>query len=542
MRLIFSNLDDQRRAGARLVAALTAAMIPVVVISKLLLHGSPVGLGVAASVIAVFCALTLKFGQVGSLGRALSGVALMAQVSLLVAAVDGHAWQLDMHMAYFAALAVLVVYCDWTVIAAAAATVAIHHLGLSYILPAAVFPGSASLGRVLVHAVILILEAGALIGICANVNYMFNVAHRARAKAEAAMAEAREADQAAEDARRSEETGRVAHAAVQAQSERQRADMVDALAESLSRLAKGDLSVRLVERFAESYEQLRADFNQAAGKLSDALVVIDDRVAGVSRGSDQIADAASHLSRRTEQQAASLQETASAMDEITATVGQTADGARKAAQVVAQARDDARRSGEVVDEAVSAMGAIETSATQISRIIGVIDEIAFQTNLLALNAGVEAARAGDAGRGFAVVASEVRGLAQRSAEAAKEIKALITTSTSQVGAGVNLVGRTGQALERIVVQIAEIDTLVSEIAASAQSQAHGLSQINTAVNQMDQVLQQNAAMVEQTTAATQTLKGDANQLASLVGQFELPRGGHGEGREGRGEQARRQRA
>ncbi|CAN5395479.1 methyl-accepting chemotaxis protein [soil metagenome] len=521
MRMLFSNLDDQRRAGAQLIALLTALMIPIVILARIAVHASPMGLGIAAVAVAALGGLALKGG--GSFGRALSGVALMAQVSLLVAAIDGHAWQIDMHMTYFAALALLVVYCDWTVIAAAAATVAVHHLGLSYILPAAVFPGSASLGRVIVHAVILIVEAGALIGICANVNHMFGVADRARAKAEAAMAEAQLADQAAEQARRSEETGRVAHAAVQAQSERQRADMVDALAESLSRLAKGDLSVRLVERFSESYEQLRADFNQAAVKLSDALLVIDDRVAGVSRGSDQIAEAASNLSRRTEQQAASLQETASAMDEITATVGQTADGARKAAQVVAQARDDARRSGEVVDEAVNAMGAIETSSTQISTIIGVIDEIAFQTNPLALNSCVGAARVVDAGLGFAVVAQEVRGLAQRSAEAAKEIKALITTSTRQVGTGVDLVGRTGQALERIVVQIAEIDGLVSEIAASAAHQAQGLTQINTAVNQMDQVLQQNAAMVEQTTAATQTLKGDANQLAGLVGQFELPR-------------------
>ena len=311
--------------------------------------------------------------------------------------------------------------------------------------------------------------------------------------------------------------------------------MVDALAQSLSRLAKGDLSVRLVERFHESYEQLRADFNQAAGKLSDALAVIDERVAGVRRGSDQIADAASNLSDRTEQQAAALQETAGAMDQITANMGQTADGARRAAQVVAQARQDARRSGEVVDEAVGAMGAIETSATQISRIIGVIDEIAFQTNLLALNAGVEAARAGDAGRGFAVVAQEVRALAQRSAEAAREIKQLITTSTSQVGTGVDLVGRTGKALERIVVQIAEIDGLVSQIAASAEHQAQGLSQINTAVNQMDQVLQQNAAMVEQTAAATQILNGDASELAGLVGQFQLPR-------EDYSEQERRKRA
>ena len=535
MRLIFSNLEAQRQAGARLTALLTALMIPIVLTAKLILGGPFLGLTIASVAAAALGGLALKMSAAGSTGRALSGVALMAQVSLLVAAVNGHAWQIDMHMAYFAALALLVVYCDWTVISAAAATVAVHHLGLSYALPAAVFPGSANLARVVLHAVILIIEAGALIAICASVNHMFAVAEAARAEAEAAMAEAREADQAARQARRSEETGQAAHAAEQAQAERQRTDMVDALAQSLSRLAKGDLSVRLVERFHESYEQLRADFNQAAGKLSDALAVIDERVAGVRRGSDQIADAASNLSDRTEQQAAALQETASAMDEITATMGQTADGARRAAQVVAQARQDARRSGEVVDEAVGAMGAIETSATQISRIIGVIDEIAFQTNLLALNAGVEAARAGDAGRGFAVVAQEVRALAQRSAEAAREIKQLITTSTTQVGTGVDLVGRTGQALERIVVQIAEIDGLVSEIAASAASQAEGLSQINTAVNQMDQVLQQNAAMVEETAAATQILNGDASELAGLVGQFQLPR-------EDYSEQERRKRA
>jgi methyl-accepting chemotaxis protein len=168
------------------------------------------------------------------------------------------------------------------------------------------------------------------------------------------------------------------------------------------------------------------------------------------------------------------------------------------------------------------MTAIEGSSQEITHIISVIDEIAFQTNLLALNAGVEAARAGESGKGFAVVAQEVRALAQRSAEAAKEIKQLITASTQQVDTGVSLVGRTGEALEKIVAQIAEIDGLVSEIASSAQSQAQGLSQVNSAVNQMDQVLQENAGMVEQTSVATQTLNADAALLADLVGQFELP--------------------
>jgi methyl-accepting chemotaxis protein len=189
--------------------------------------------------------------------------------------------------------------------------------------------------------------------------------------------------------------------------------------------------------------------------------------------------------------------------------------------VVSQAKTDAEHSGAVVREAVSAMAEIETSAQQISQIIGVIDEIAFQTNLLALNAGVEAARAGDAGKGFAVVASEVRALAQRSAEAAKEIKALISASSQQVDKGVNLVGETGKALERIVTQVAQINGVVAEIAASAQEQATGLQQVNTAVNQMDQVTQQNAAMVEESTAASHALAQETEELARLIGRFEV---------------------
>ncbi|WP_309643171.1 methyl-accepting chemotaxis protein, partial [Phenylobacterium sp.] len=223
--------------------------------------------------------------------------------------------------------------------------------------------------------------------------------------------------------------------------------------------------------------------------------------------------------RRTEQQAASLEETAAALDEITATVRRTAEGATHARKVVETARSDAAEGADVVRRATSAMDEIEGSSKQIGQIIGVIDEIAFQTNLLALNAGVEAARAGEAGKGFAVVASEVRALAQRSAEAAKEIKALITASSDQVGVGVDLVAATGKALESIVTQVAEINGIVAEIAASAQEQATGLQQVNTAVNHMDQVTQQNAAMVEESTAASHALAHEAKELAVLVAQF-----------------------
>ncbi len=249
------------------------------------------------------------------------------------------------------------------------------------------------------------------------------------------------------------------------------------------------------------------------------------RFAGqIGSGASEIARASDDLSQRTEQQAASLEETAAALDEITATVKKSAQGAVHARETVQSAMSGAAEGGEIVRDAVSAMGEIEKSATQIGNIIGVIDEIAFQTNLLALNAGVEAARAGEAGRGFAVVASEVRALAQRSAEAAKEIKTLISNSSRQVTTGVNLVDRTGEALRKIVQQVEQIDGLVSEIAASAQEQSAGLAQVNTAVNHMDQTTQQNAAMVEETTAASHALRTETSELQRLLGGFRIGEG------------------
>ena len=289
----------------------------------------------------------------------------------------------------------------------------------------------------------------------------------------------------------------------------------------LTALAAGDLSYRIEQDFPGEYAQLKADFNAAMAKLADAMGVITANASAMQTGSSEISQAADDLSRRTEQQAATLEQTAAALDQITATVRRTAEGARRANVVVTDARQDAETSGQVVTRAVAAMDEIQKSAEQISQIIGVIDEIAFQTNLLALNAGVEAARAGDAGRGFAVVASEVRALAQRSAEAAKEIKSLISASTSQVRDGVGLVGQTGQALTAIVGRVSEINSLMAEINASAQEQATALGQVNTAINQMDQTTQQNAAMVEQSTAASHSLSQEAGELAQLVGRFKI---------------------
>ncbi len=289
---------------------------------------------------------------------------------------------------------------------------------------------------------------------------------------------------------------------------------------ALERLSKGDLTFRLNTPFSEDYEKIRHDFNTTASSLQEALVTIATSTQAIRFATSEISTAADDQSRRTAQQAASLEQTAAALDEITATVKKTADGAGHAREVVASAKSDAEKSDEVVRHAISAMGDIERSSQQISHIIGVIDEIAFQTNLLALNAGVEAARAGEAGRGFAVVASEVRALAQRSAEAAKEIKGLISASTKQVEQGVDLVGQMGRALDRIMTEVTEINTIVSEIAAGAKEQSVGLQEINTGVSQMDQVTQQNAAIVEETTAASHGLAREIEKLLELVGRFE----------------------
>ncbi|MEX2744541.1 HAMP domain-containing methyl-accepting chemotaxis protein [Rhizobium mongolense] len=299
------------------------------------------------------------------------------------------------------------------------------------------------------------------------------------------------------------------------------AKATNGLAANLKMLADGDLTIRISETFDPDFEALRSDFNSAVAQLCRTLSKVAGSTGGIDSGSNEIANSAHDLARRTEQQAAALEQTAAALDEITANVASSSKRAEEARKVAAEANASAVTSGQIVTQAVDAMSRIEQSSNEISNIIGVIDEIAFQTNLLALNAGVEAARAGEAGKGFAVVAQEVRELAQRSAKAAKEIKALIQTSSGEVATGVELVSKTGGALKQIGDLVVVINQHVDAIAVSSREQSVGLVEINTAVNSLDQTTQQNAAMVEEASAASASLANESATLRELIGQFNV---------------------
>jgi methyl-accepting chemotaxis protein len=308
------------------------------------------------------------------------------------------------------------------------------------------------------------------------------------------------------------------------EAERQMAvqrQVVGSLRDGMSSLKAGDLTVRLNEAFPADYEELRCNFNETVDVLADLIAQVTESAASVRTGADEIASAANDLSHRTESQAASLEETAASMKQITTTVTDAAATAVNASGSAQAAKSEATESGTVMTDAVSAMEAIAKSSVQMESIVEAIDAIAFQTNLLALNAGVEAARAGNAGNGFAVVANEVRALAQRSAEAAKEIGQLIGESGKEVANGVKMVRQTHASLERIVTRTADVSELIGTLAESGQAQSTSIHQVNSVVTDLDAITQQNAALVEEASAASRSLSMEANRLATLVSRFDV---------------------
>jgi methyl-accepting chemotaxis protein len=317
-------------------------------------------------------------------------------------------------------------------------------------------------------------------------------------------------------------------AAAQASAAEEQASVVRALASGLNAIAGGDLMFRLKDGFSEAYRQIKDDFNSTVTQLHDAIAVIASATREVATTTGEISSSTTDLSQRTEEQAASLEQTTSSMQAIAVTVRKNAESAQQASTVAGKTCTVADRGGEIVGRAVGAMARIEESSRKVADIIGVIDEIARQTNLLALNAAVEAARAGESGRGFAVVASEVRSLAQRSSQAAKDIKELITKSSGQVQEGVQLVNQAGASLNEIVGSIKEVAEIVSTIAAVSVEQSNGIAEVNAALNQMDQVTQQNSALVEENAAAAKSLERQSQAMEKEVRFFQVDAANRGE--------------
>jgi methyl-accepting chemotaxis protein len=307
-----------------------------------------------------------------------------------------------------------------------------------------------------------------------------------------------------------------------------------ALGAGLKALASGDLSFRIREQFPVKYEALKVSFNEATESLARALLGFREAATEVTRGAGEIEEGNDNLSQRTEQQASSLEETASSMAQMTTNVRQNAGNAEQANQLAVAARGQADAGVAVVATAIKAMGEISESSKKIGDIIGVVEEIAFQTNLLALNAAVEAARAGDQGRGFAVVAGEVRSLAGRSAVAAKEIKSLIRDSLQKVEEGSSLVSESGQTLETIVGSVKKVSDIIAELAAGSREQLSGIEQVNRAVNQLDQMTQQNAALVEEASAASKSMASRSQGMSQMLERYQLSQGEQSRSAEGRG--------
>ena len=395
----------------------------------------------------------------------------MAMVALLIHVARGHA---EAHFAVFAFLAACTVHRRWEAVVAGAATIAVHHLSFNYFQQWGWGPvcfTEPSLFKVIEHAAYVIAESAVLI--------MLTVQARAAFMA----------------------------------------------SEELTRIAEGIVAPDGTVNFAVAHE--KAD-SPTTHLLQQALLHVESALAQVRHSADSIGTASSEiaagsqdLSTRTEQTASSLQQTASSMEQLTSTVSSSADAARQANQLASSASTVAQRGGAVVAQVVSTMDDIHASSRRIADIIGTIDGIAFQTNILALNAAVEAARAGEQGRGFAVVASEVRSLAQRSADAAREIKSLIGTSVDRVEAGSRLVKDAGATMDEIVASVQRVSDIIGEITASTSEQSSGIGEVNTAVGQLDHMTQQNAALVEQSAAAAESLKEQAARLTDVVRAFHL---------------------
>ncbi|MBB4611994.1 methyl-accepting chemotaxis protein [Novosphingobium taihuense] len=457
---------------------------------------------IAASLAALLTVYVAMSGSSDATARCAVAAGVMTFPMILLYQWAGSAWMIDLHMVFFACLAIIVVLADWRPIVTGAALTAVHHLLGNLVAPELVYGTGGDLLRVVLHAVVVIAETAALVFLSVQLQTLVIT----QAEAEATKLAMEEAA-AGERQRIAEEQELV----------------ISAIEQRLEELAAGDLSTMINADFPPAYLKLKSSFNAATADLDRLVGAVSSTTIHIAQGSSEIRSASDDLARRTELQASALEQNNLVTCELVKEIDQTAREAGHTREAISQAQEFAETGGAVVSSAVSAMNEIERSSNEIGQIISLIDGIAFQTNLLALNAGVEAARAGDAGKGFAVVANEVRALAQRSAEAASSIRTLIQTSSVQVAAGVSLVGKTGTVLGDIVSRVSQVSEAISDIADSAVRQSGELTRVSGSFGNLDTLTQQNAAMVEESNAAAHQLARAAEELRELVSRFRTSR-------------------
>lgn len=491
------DLNTLRQQGVTILAAMAWLATLIIAAGSLFAGTGPLP-PVLAAVLTVYPTMLALRGGHDAAARLILGATMPLFSAILLFQWSGHAWLIDLHMTFFAMIAMLVVLADWRPVVAGAVVTAIHHLVLNFIDPALVFAQDGALGRVMLHAVVVVTEAGVLVVLANRLEALL-----------LSQAEARDAR-----VRQEEETLRE-----RSLRDAEQQAVVDHIAKGLKALAAGDLSSPIDAAFPRAFEALKGDFNATLVSLNRLVGRVAQASDQIRNGAHEIQTAADDLANRTETQAISIERASTSITELASSASVTVARARDANDTLTSSQQRAEEGYSVVARAMETMGQIERSAGEIGQIVTMIDSISFQTNLLALNAGVEAARAGDAGRGFAVVASEVRALAQRSADAARDIKALIMTSRAEVSDGVELVRGSGKVLRMVMEDVSAIGALVGDITVAATGNAEQLAHMRRAFDEIDRSTQQNAAMVEESNAALRMLATETGGLMSAVECF-----------------------